>query len=166
VFLFAVVYELLHHAVIQDLLLSVQWHCWLGIRKSIWRLACKNWVVRCWHWPVKTEWWGVDIVICLERGADCLCMVQLMLLLSKNPIISCLINIQTGFSFWYRLPRLSCETSSWTGVLFLIWDLFLISTQLFYGPLSGSRYQKKPSPAHTHEEQEEGFAQTTRSVAW
>jgi len=21
-------------------------------------------------WPVKTEWWGVGVVICLERGAD------------------------------------------------------------------------------------------------
>jgi len=31
------------------------------------------------------------VVICLERGADCLHMVQLMLLPSPNPIISCLI---------------------------------------------------------------------------
>jgi len=41
-------------------------------------------------------------------------------------------------------------------------------TQPFNGPLSGttrvSRYQKKPSPTHTNEE-EEGFAQTTRSIA-
>jgi len=39
------------------------------------------------------------VVICLERGADCLHMVQLMPLLSPNPIISCLIEIQTGFTF-------------------------------------------------------------------
>jgi len=42
-------------------------------------------------------------------------------------------------------------------------------TQLFNGPLSGtiqvSRYQKKHSPTHTHEE-EEGFAQITRSIVW
>ena len=42
------------------------------------------------------------------------------------------------------------------------------SSQLFNGPLSGttrvSRYQKKLSPTHTHEE-EEGFTQTTRSTA-
>jgi len=25
---------------------SVLWHCWLGIRKSIWLI--KNWVMRCW----------------------------------------------------------------------------------------------------------------------
>jgi len=28
-------------------------------------------------WPVKTEWWGAGMVICLERGAD-LHMAQLM----------------------------------------------------------------------------------------
>ena len=43
---------------------SVLWHCWLGVRKSI--------------WAVKIEWWGVGMVICLQRGADCLHMVQLM----------------------------------------------------------------------------------------
>ena len=43
----------------------------LGVRKSI--------------WPVKIEWWGVGVVICLEWGADCLHMVQLMLLQSPNP---------------------------------------------------------------------------------
>jgi len=37
---------------------SVLWHCWLGVRKSI--------------RPVNIEWWGVSVVICLERGADCL----------------------------------------------------------------------------------------------
>ena len=35
---------------------SVLWCCWLGSRKGI--------------RPVKTEWWGVDLVICLEWGAD------------------------------------------------------------------------------------------------
>jgi len=40
----------------------------------------------------------------------------------------------------------------------------------FNGPLSGttrvSWYQKKHSPIHTHQEEEEGFTQTTRSAAW
>jgi len=36
----------------------VLWQCWLGVRKS--------------NRPVKIEWWGVGVVICLERGADCL----------------------------------------------------------------------------------------------
>ena len=38
------------------------------------------------------------MVIRLERGADCLHMVQLMPQPSPNPVISCLIEIQTGFS--------------------------------------------------------------------
>ena len=66
---------------------SVLWHCWFHIRKSI--------------RPVKIEWWGNgdDVVICLQQGADCLHMVQLMLLSSQNPIISCLIWIHTDFTF-------------------------------------------------------------------
>ena len=39
------------------------------------------------------------MVICLERGADCLHMVQLMPLHPKIPVISCLIGILTGFTF-------------------------------------------------------------------
>ena len=43
----------------------------------------------------KTEWWGADVVICLEQGAD-LHMVQLMPL----PLtVSCFSKIQTGFAF-------------------------------------------------------------------
>jgi len=34
----------------------VLWHCWLGVRNSI--------------RPIKIEWWGVGVVICLEQGAD------------------------------------------------------------------------------------------------
>jgi len=41
---------------------SVFWCCWLGGRKDI--------------WPVKTEWWGSGVVICLERGANDLHMVS------------------------------------------------------------------------------------------
>ena len=43
----------------------------------------------------KTEWWGVGMVICLERGAD-LHMAQRMPL----PLtISCFSKIQIGFTF-------------------------------------------------------------------
>ena len=60
---------------------SVLWRCWLGGRKGI--------------RPVKTEWWGAGVLICLERGAD-LHTAQLMPL----PItISCFIKIQIGFTF-------------------------------------------------------------------
>jgi len=44
---------------------SVLWRCCLDIRKSI--------------QPVKLEWWGAGVVICLERGVNDLHMVQLML---------------------------------------------------------------------------------------
>jgi len=56
---------------------SVLWHCWLGVRKSI--------------QSVKNDWWDVGVVICLEQGADCLHMVQLMPLQFQNPIIFRLI---------------------------------------------------------------------------
>ena len=60
---------------------SVLWHCWLGGRKG--------------NRPVKTEWWGAGVVICLERGAD-LHMAQLMPL----PLtVSCFSKIQIGFTF-------------------------------------------------------------------
>ena len=57
--------------------LSVLWHWRLGAGKSM--------------QPANIEWWGVGVVICLERGADCFNMVQLMPLPSWNPIVSWLI---------------------------------------------------------------------------
>ena len=43
----------------------------------------------------KTEWWGADVIICLERGAD-LHMAQLMPL----PLtVSCFSIIQIDFTF-------------------------------------------------------------------
>jgi len=45
--------------------------------------------------PVKTEWWGAGMVICLERGAD-LHMAQLM---SLPLTVSCFSKIQIGFTF-------------------------------------------------------------------
>ena len=45
--------------------------------------------------PVKTEWWGAGVVVCLERGAD-LHMAQLMPL----PLtVSCFSKIHIGFTF-------------------------------------------------------------------
>ena len=46
-------------------------------------------------WPVKTEWCGAGVVICLERRAD-LHMAQLMPL----PLtVSCFSKVQTGLTF-------------------------------------------------------------------
>jgi len=44
--------------------------------------------------PVKTEWWGAGVVICLEQGAD-LHMAQLM---SLPLTVSCFSKIQIGFT--------------------------------------------------------------------
>ena len=64
---------------------SVLRRCWLGGRKGI--------------WPVKNDWWGAGMVICLKRGAD-LHMAQPMTL----PLtVSCFIKIQIGIPFWYQL---------------------------------------------------------------
>ena len=58
---------------------SVLWRCWLGSRKGV--------------RSVKTEWWGVGVVVSLERDAD-LHMAKLMPL----PLtFSCLSKIQIGF---------------------------------------------------------------------
>ena len=59
---------------------SVLSHCWLGGKKGI--------------RPVKTEWWGAGVVICMERGAD-LHMARLM---SLPLTVSCFSKVQTGFT--------------------------------------------------------------------
>jgi len=35
------------HQLTPEGLPSLLWHCWLGVRKSIWPV--KNWVIKCWH---------------------------------------------------------------------------------------------------------------------
>ena len=64
------------------------------------------------------------MVICLERGADCLHMVQLMPLHPKIPIVFCLISIQTGLPFglqcfdafgWVAGRALACKKLEWWG---------------------------------------------------
>ena len=57
------------------------WRCWLGSRKGI--------------QPVKTEWWGAGVVICLERGAD----LHTAKLMSLPLTVSCFSKIQIGFYF-------------------------------------------------------------------
>jgi len=45
--------------------------------------------------PVKTEWWGAGIVICLERDVD-LHMAQMT---SLPLTVSCFSKMQIGFTF-------------------------------------------------------------------
>ena len=90
------------------------WCCWFGDRKGI--------------WPVKTEWWGAGVVICLWGAA--LHMSQLMPL----PLtVSCFSNIQIVLPFWYWLTRVVPDNAH-------------THTHPFNGPLSRtirvSRYQK------------------------
>ena len=76
---------------------AVLWRCWLGGRKGI--------------RPVKTEWWGAGMVICLDQGAD-LHMAQLMRLpLSLAPVKSRLV-----LPFWYRPTRVVLEKGLLNGV--------------------------------------------------
>ena len=53
--------------------------------------------------PVKTEWWGAGMVICLKLGADLLMPLPLT--------VSCFSRIQIGFTFLYRLTWVVPEKS-------------------------------------------------------
>ena len=77
------------------------WHCWLGISKSI--------------RPVKIGWCGVGVVIFLERGADCLHMVQLMLLHPQTPSSLALFKSRLVLPFWYRLVHVVLEKRPLNG---------------------------------------------------
>jgi len=57
-------------------MLSVLWRCWLCGRKGI--------------RPVKKQWWGAGVVICLEQGAD--------LRMALPLTVSCFCKIQIGFT--------------------------------------------------------------------
>ena len=67
--------------------------------------------------PTKIEWRGVHMAVCLYWGAECLSTVWPMTLLSQNPIISCLIKMQTGFTF------LVLVHPDWKGSPYLITEL-------------------------------------------
>jgi len=61
--------------------------------------------------PVKTEWSGAGVAICLERGAE-VHMAQLMPL----PLtVSCFSKIQIGLPFWYRLTRTVADKGPLNG---------------------------------------------------
>jgi len=78
-----------------SLIPSVLWRCWLGVRKSI--------------WYVKIEWWGVDVVTCLEQGADCSHTVQLMPMHPKTPLSLAPFKSRLAFPFWFRFSQVFLE---------------------------------------------------------
>jgi len=88
-------------------LTSVLCHCWLGSRKGV--------------QPVKTEWWGTGVVICLEWGAN-ICVWSSWC--HCHPIISCSSKIQNCLPFWCRLAQVVLERRPLNGCssLFICWD--------------------------------------------
>ena len=74
---------------------------WLGTKKSI--------------WPVKIEQWGVGVVICLEQGADCLHIVQLMPLHPKTPSSLPSFKSRLFLPFQYRLTQVVPEKRPLNG---------------------------------------------------
>ena len=73
------------------------WHCWLGVRKSI--------------WPMSDE--GVNVVICLDQDADCLHMVQLMPLPSPSSFAS--FKSRLVLPFGYCLTQVVLEKKLLNG---------------------------------------------------
>ena len=63
----------------------------------------------------KTEWCGVGVVISLERGADCLHMVQLMPLHPKTPQYLASFKSRLVLPFWYWLTQLVPEKRPLNG---------------------------------------------------
>jgi len=83
-------------------------------RRVLFAVACQ--IRKCIR-PVKTERWGAGVVICLERGADCLHVVQLMPLPSPNP--HHLLRYSNPDWFYHSatgLPTLSWKRGHKTGV--------------------------------------------------
>ena len=70
-------------------------NCWLGVSNSI--------------RPVKIEWWGVGVVICLEWDAYCLRMVQLTSLHPKTPSSPASFKSRLVLHFWYQLTQVVLE---------------------------------------------------------
>ena len=69
-------------------------------------LACKNWVMRCW----------CECVICLERGADCSHMVQLMPLHPETASSLASFKSRLVLPYWYRLTQgLSWKRGCYNG---------------------------------------------------
>ena len=82
------------------------------------------------------------MVICLERGADCLHMVQLMPLPSPNPIISYLIEIETGFTFLSVPAYPGCPGKEAVKRLYTTSSSYLLNK--FASILLGSRQRRCP----------------------
>ena len=63
----------------------------------------------------KIEWRGVGVVICLERGADCLHMVQLIPLHPKTPSSLASFKSRLVLPCYYRLIQVALEKRPLNG---------------------------------------------------
>jgi len=78
-------------------------------------------------WPVKTEWWGAGVVICLERSAD-LHMAQLMPLPHCHPLSLAPVKSRFVLPFWYRLTSLVPDKGPLSGCKRMYgWVIIIIS---------------------------------------
>jgi len=81
-------------------------------------------------WPVKTEWWGAGVVICLEQGADLHTAQQMPLPLT----VSCLVKsrLVLPVPFWYRLTQVVPDKGPLNGYVCVqdspFSDLHIINT--------------------------------------
>ena len=78
------------------------------------------------------------MVICLERGADCLHMVQLMPLHPKTPSSLVSFKSRLVLPFWYRLTQVVLEKSPLKGVVVVVvytWNDSLYITTKVRSPL-------------------------------
>jgi len=76
---------------------SVLWRCWLGGRKGI--------------RPVKNEWWGADVVICLERGAD----LHMPSWCHCHPLSLASVKSRLVLPFWYWPTRVVLKKGPLNG---------------------------------------------------
>ena len=60
-------------------------------------------------------WWLVGVVICLARGADCLCVIQLMPLHPKTPSSLASFKARLVLLSWYRLAKVVLEKRPLSG---------------------------------------------------
>ena len=78
------------------------------------------------HLVCKNEWWGVGVVVCLDRGADCLHMVQLMPLHPQTPSSLASFKSRLVLPFWCWLTQAGLEMRTLNGVAAVVvfWVFF------------------------------------------
>ena len=97
---------------------SVLWRCWLGDRKGI--------------RPVKTEWWGAGVVICLERGVQT-CIWPSWCHCHSLPLAS--VKSRLVLPFWYRPTRVVLEKGPLACSLVELVLVFGLVVTVVYQPL-------------------------------